>query len=251
MTGTEISKEQQEEKQRTIDDFHKLFVEAVATGRGINADDVQEELADGRIYIAADAEALGLIDAVESFEEMLAGVRRDKNDNGRGQATEATDSKEVISMNTETTETAAEPQAASIEQLKKELPAAGAEFYVECLEMEATVAEAKDLWIVRLEKEKTAAQETIAKLETAAKAEGVEACGTAGTAAEHDADDGDAIAMWNRAINGKLKERPGRPRSECCREVAKEQPELAEAYSAAFTLKHPARHGPMKRRRRQ
>lgn len=54
------------EIQRTVDQFHELFVEAVAAGRGISRD-AAAKLADGRVHLGADAAKLGLIDGVASL----------------------------------------------------------------------------------------------------------------------------------------------------------------------------------------
>lgn len=61
--GAEITAEQIEPFQDIVDGMTATFVEGVAAGRGMSVADVRK-LADGRIWVAADAKDVGLIDAV-------------------------------------------------------------------------------------------------------------------------------------------------------------------------------------------
>lgn len=65
--GTEITDEMLDEVQDMVDGIGEVFFKAVAQGRGMTLAAVKK-LADGRMYIAAQAKELGLIDAVEPFE---------------------------------------------------------------------------------------------------------------------------------------------------------------------------------------
>lgn len=60
--------------QREVDQYHRLFVEAVAGGRGITIEKATE-LADGRIYIGAEAQQRGFVDAVASQAAALEELR--------------------------------------------------------------------------------------------------------------------------------------------------------------------------------
>lgn len=68
--GTPITEEQLAENQKIINTLGDYFVNAVATGRGIDGGQAKS-LADGRIHLAKDALALGLIDEVDSYESAL------------------------------------------------------------------------------------------------------------------------------------------------------------------------------------
>lgn len=72
--GRPVSKEHRAIIQGIVDDAYASFVAAVATGRGLDSARVRE-LADGRIYTARQAQALGLIDAVGYEEELLDMLR--------------------------------------------------------------------------------------------------------------------------------------------------------------------------------
>ncbi len=72
--GKPMSKEHRAIIQGIVDDAYGAFVAAVATGRGLDSTRVRA-LADGRIYTARQAQALGLIDAVGYEEELLDMLR--------------------------------------------------------------------------------------------------------------------------------------------------------------------------------
>lgn len=65
--GVPLSEDAVAEMQRIVDTMTEQFVSAVAKGRGLPISRVRE-LADGRMHTAKDAQALGLIDAVETDE---------------------------------------------------------------------------------------------------------------------------------------------------------------------------------------
>ena len=57
--------------QALVDAQHRLFVGAVAKGRGMRVDRVND-LADGRVFVGAAAKAAGLVDRIGTLEEVLA-----------------------------------------------------------------------------------------------------------------------------------------------------------------------------------
>lgn len=75
--GTEITKAQLEEAQKRIDGINEHFLDAIKAGR--NIDDKQlREIADGRIFDAAQAKELGLIDGVQSLDMTLEHISVEK-----------------------------------------------------------------------------------------------------------------------------------------------------------------------------
>lgn len=72
--GKPMSKEHQAIVQGIVDDAYASFVSAVAAGRSLDSSRVRA-LADGRIYTARQALALGLVDAVGYEEELLDMLR--------------------------------------------------------------------------------------------------------------------------------------------------------------------------------
>lgn len=60
--------------QREVDAYHGLFIESVAAGRGISID-AAKTLGDGKVYLGADAEARGLVDAIGTRKGALREAR--------------------------------------------------------------------------------------------------------------------------------------------------------------------------------
>ena len=61
--------------QREVDQYHALFVEAVAAGRRIDLE-VAGQLADGRVYIGSDAKERGYVDAIETLATTIKHARK-------------------------------------------------------------------------------------------------------------------------------------------------------------------------------
>lgn len=133
----------------------------------------------------------------------------------------------------------AAPRAASYRELKAALPGADAEFITSQLEADATAAQAQTAWMAeqnkRIEAANKAAEDAKAKAQT--NAMGVEPLGGATGAAF----EGDPIVAWNEALAAKLKTDPNRARA--VRAVARDNPDLHEAYIAAVNAqrKRPSR----------
>lgn len=73
--GTKITAEQLAYMQDLVDSRNDLFVRGVATGRGVS-EKVARSWADGKAHVAAQAQKLGLIDAVGSFEDSLIRLQK-------------------------------------------------------------------------------------------------------------------------------------------------------------------------------
>jgi protease-4 len=69
--GTEVTDDQLADVQRVVNEVNELFVGAVAAGRGMPRQRA-EALADGRVHVAGEALRLGLIDAIGTFDDVLA-----------------------------------------------------------------------------------------------------------------------------------------------------------------------------------
>jgi len=63
--------------QTQLDTYYTLFVDAVAEGLGVTAEDVLERMSDGRIFIGSEALQAGLVDHIGNFEMALE-VAREK-----------------------------------------------------------------------------------------------------------------------------------------------------------------------------
>ena len=66
-----LSKSAREEMQKTVDTYYGMFVNAVADGRGVDAETVKSEYGKGRLLTAKDAVDAGLADGVATLDELL------------------------------------------------------------------------------------------------------------------------------------------------------------------------------------
>lgn len=231
--GAEVTPEHLAEIQRTMEQINDLFVAAVVSGRGMNESQVRL-LADGRVHIASEALALGLIDSVATADEAIDFLRKE-------QQTMA-----------ETKSEAAPPVvadvAATLAELKKELPDSDAAFREECQESGATVAEAKDFWIATLGKrlDEKDAELATAKTDAAAaaaavppqKRSGVSPIPTSTTVSDA-AQTGDPIARWQALV--EKHKAGGRDNAAASRLANMEDPDLRKASVVAHNEAHPRR----------
>lgn len=224
--GTEITDEQKAYWQEIVNKAQTEFTAAVASGRNKSVQEVAERYVTGRVYLAADAVAMGMIDGVKSFDQVIAelttrvqGGRRPSNRSPKM---------------SDTQETAAS-KAATIQELKAACVGSDADFIVSQLETSATVAQAQQAWAVeqqrRLEAAEKAAAEAQAKAaeaEAKANAPGVDALGAGETKADEAAD---PVAAWNEAVAAKVA--AGLPQAKAVAAVVHENPELHQAYLEA------------------
>jgi signal peptide peptidase SppA len=70
-----LSDEGRQTIQAAVDYQYGLFVEAVAENRGTTTDDVLERMADGRVFIGAQAVQAGLVDGIASLGQVVADLK--------------------------------------------------------------------------------------------------------------------------------------------------------------------------------
>lgn len=78
-SGTPMTDEQLDIYQAYIDEAYNQFVDIIVKGRGLSREKVLE-LADGRIYSAAQALELDLIDGISGYEEYISSIQDDFNE---------------------------------------------------------------------------------------------------------------------------------------------------------------------------
>ena len=231
--GTEITGEQKAQWQGLIDAAHQQFVEAVARGRGVSSEQVGE-WADGRIYPAAKAKKMGLVDAVGSMDSALTGLRKAMRAKMKEQKTMSAENQPAVVPQAGTPPVAASPPA-TIAELKSAIPESDADFREACLEGSLTLAQAKVTWqsMAKLRDANKAlqAENTKAKASPASTSApvvpGVEPSGRQPAAAS----DGDPIAAWHEEVDAKIK--AGMPRMKATAAVNREHPEVRQAYVEA------------------
>lgn len=64
----------QAEIQRQIDGIYTIFVDAVAQNRGVSAEKVLADMADGRVFLARDAQVRGMVDYIASLDATISNM---------------------------------------------------------------------------------------------------------------------------------------------------------------------------------
>ncbi len=226
--GAPVTADQETYLQQLVDETQTEFSAEVATGRNLSADKVAA-VATGRVYSAVEAQSLGLIDGIASFDATLgllaSAIRAGRHSNRKGP-----------NMSNESTA----PQPATYPELKAAFPKAAADFLTAQLDAQTTLDQARAAWQRNLEERAEAAEARAQQAEAAAKQAAEETAAKkpigsaglndAGTATEQDA--GDFAAL----VDAKVAQ--GMPRHLAARKVAKENPAAREAYVAAYNAVH-------------
>jgi ClpP class serine protease len=238
--GTEVTPAMLAEWKRVVDGLNAHFVDGVASGRkqaGLSRKMV-EALADGRVYIGEEAVANQLIDGVQSFDKTLSQITKLVSSTSAGRSKSAMSSESG-------------PVAATFTELKQTFPHADAAFRERCLESSMTLDKARDAYASDLQAKLSAAESRAEKAETE-KADlekqlaeekakpkstrpGAPALADSGNPQPESS--GNAVETWNAAVAAKVT--GGMTKQDAVKAVAKEQPELREAYVEA--TQRPAR----------
>jgi signal peptide peptidase SppA len=235
--GTEVTSEQLAEFQRVVTELNDHFVRGVSDGRRITAKQARE-LADGRVHLSAPAKALGLVDGVQSFEETLRQlVSQTKKAKPMSQQQEGGATPVAATL---------KPVAATIADIKAGCPGATDSFIVAQMSANATLAQAQTAWMAeqkkmleeanakatKAEEEKAVAEKSAAEAAAKPAKHGVKPLATGTESGSSTADGGDAIAQFEAAVDAKVK--AGKPKHVAHADVCRSQPQLREAYVAAY-----------------
>lgn len=202
--GTEVTEEQIAVLQEIVDETQAEFNMAVSEGRGVPLNVVANEWALGRVFTAAEAKSMGLIDGIQSFDETVSQLREQITSNEREAMSEQT------------------PQAASYADLKACLPGADSDFICKQLESNATIDQAQSSWMEEQNRRIEAAEKK-------AKETSVEVPGVDGLQDEKadSADNGNASeAFWASVA---AKEKGGMSRQRAVSKTVREDKELHAA----------------------
>jgi len=237
--GTEITEEQKAYWQEIVDKTQKEFSAVVAAGRKLPLAQVNQ-LADGRVFKAADAVDLGLIDGIQSFDQTLLDLAQRVRSNSFSKR-KKTMSEELHQV----TPPALPPSAtglasatpAGYKELKAALPGADAEFIASQLETDATIPQAQTAWMAEQGRRLAAARAEASEVKAAAaiRKPGVDTLGN-GPSLKADAGASDPIVAWNEALQAKIRLGLSKPRAVSA--VVHENPELHQAYLAAYNEAH-------------
>ena len=140
--GTAITEEQQAHWQSLVDKTQAEFSAAVASGRRLGLARVNE-LADGRVHLAADAKTLGLIDGIQSYEQTLFDLRTAVRNPGSRNRQPGRAAASAVAASPIVATREAGQDAATFAELKAGLVGADADFLCRQLEARATLAQAR------------------------------------------------------------------------------------------------------------
>jgi len=222
--GTEITPEQEGVWQGLIDKTQTEFTAGVAAGRGLSIAAV-EQLADGRVLMAADAVQSKLIDGIQSLDDTLTQLAGAVSAKSKSQP-----KSETPTMSETTPDTTTAVPAANLDDLKKFCPGADHAFLITQLENKATIDQARTAWIAEQGKRLQASEERATTAEAKATTSGVQPLGSGGGDAEPF--EGDARAEFANRVREQMS-RTGSTRRKATIAVAKADPALHEAYLLA------------------
>lgn len=255
--GTEISAELLAELQTRVNSRNDFFIRGVAAGRGLSEAKARE-LADGRVHIAAQAQAKGLIDGVQAFDVTMTQLaafamkRRTKMDATmtaavvetaveQGAATGGAVPAQHATGNTggQAASGTQTSRPATLGELKAACPGAGNDFLVAQLEANATAGQAAGAWTAQVSRENADlkqklanAEKTSATASSTPKKPGAPSVPAARAAsAEQQEDDSEPIQAFENAVQAHVGK--GMERSNAIDLVAKRQPELHRNYLLA------------------
>lgn len=244
--GTKITENQVAYFQGLVDAHFKNFLSAIQRGRGLTGEKLQA-VADGRVFLAAEALSLGLIDGIEKSETFVARWSSDDNRKGRGQtkaakeSTMSSDAKVAAAETDAAAETKSsgtqntavlrvESTAATLGELKSAIPDSTAEFREKCIEQGFTLPQAQTAWMTVLRDQVKAKDAELTKAKAEKVAPGTE--GVAGTKGSPGASGDGPEAEWKAALDAKIA--AGFKHNDAVSALAREKPELHKAYIAAY-----------------
>lgn len=228
--GTEISRDQMEEIQRITNALNEGYLSLISRGLQMDISKVRQ-LADGRIHIATDAVAMGLINGVKSFEETYDElVSQTKSVSGSSHTRQSQSRRNAM-------------DPATLSELKQTFPNSTADWRETQLEANATVSDAAISYAKHVEENAAKERENHAKALEEANAKAAssaspDSLGVKPMSIDDTQDDTalslDPIEDFNSAVakvagpNANLNRR-----QQAIRSVAKSQPGLHEAFLLA------------------
>jgi signal peptide peptidase SppA len=228
--GTPVTEEHLSEIQRIVTTLNGFFIEGIAAGRGMSLDQAIK-VADGRVHVGREAQALGLIDGVKTFQTAMASLL------------DKVETKGVFAMaDTEkisSTETAVLTEFATYDELVSECVGASPKFICSQMAVKATISEARKAWMAEQQAQIKAARDEakVAKAAEQHSASGVATESLAKVSAGSDKGyDGDPQRDWQRMLAELCAAGMARPKAVLA--LQRREPELHAAYVASFGPVH-------------
>ena len=197
--------------QEIVDKTQAQFSQAVADGRGIPLSKVTE-LATGQVYMADDALSHGLIDAIGSFDDMLADLQTEIKAGQKGRKGSVMTTENKV--------------AATIQEIEAACPKADEKFVLDALKKELTVEEAKSNYIDNLQAQ-VEMREQEAQQEREKAAEAAKSAKKPGVDASLETGKGKASEPYSSSFEDLVSEQldKGKTRAQAVAYAAKRDPE--------------------------
>ena len=227
-SGVEVTPDQLAYLEDFIGKIGAKFVGAIKASRNLS-DESEHAIADGRLFVADEAKALGLVDDVMRMEDV---VNMLKNYNKREGEKAMTDEKGAVAM---------EPissigsTAASIAELKSACVGADPAFLLAQAEAGATLQQAQTAWIAE-QSARIDAMKSEMKRETKIESVvGVKALGSVSVDGKTPQDEDDPEGEWRSKVERKMV--AGMTKRDAIIAVQREFPGLREAFVAAYNAR--------------
>ena len=227
-SGVEVTPDQLAYLEDFIGKIGAKFVGAIKASRNLS-DESEHAIADGRLFVADEAKALGLVDDVMRMEDV---VNMLKNYNKREGEKAMTDEKGSVAM---------EPissigsTAASIAELKSACVGADPAFLLAQAEAGATLQQAQTAWIAE-QSARIDAMKSEMKRETKIESVvGVKALGSVSVDGKTPQDEDDPEGEWRSKVERKMV--AGMTKRDAIIAVQREFPGLREAFVAAYNAR--------------
>lgn len=236
--GGKVTTEQLAAVQELVDNIQAEFTAEVAAARKLTLSEA-EALATGQTWTAREAQTMGLIDGIKTFDEVLSSL-----------SSQITQNKRSNRMSTDSTNVT--PIVATAAELRQAFPTADSDFLFKQAERGATIAQASTAWTAELQSQLTKANEATAtakaeaeaaekatadataKADEALKAKqtnGVKPLGNGQTDSNAESFDGDPVAEFSSQTRKRVD--GGMDRMSAVKAVARSNPELHQAYLQA------------------
>jgi len=232
--GTKITDEQLANWQAMVDQLNTQFIAGVASGRKMSAEAVSK-IADGRVHVGAAAKDLGLVDAVQSFDETMRQLSERAGAKGNSQPKKGA----KMSGTENPAGTLTGSVAATLDELTAHLVGADDSFLMKQLKGKVTLAQAQSNWLAEMNSRLQAKDKEIDGLKAAGGAigtkPGTEPLGTpkgkSGTSESESEDTGNAVEQFDEAVSTLMK--GGMSRFAAVKVAARKNPELHQRFLAA------------------
>lgn len=252
--GTQITEEQLAEWQRIVNLLNDSYLRMIADGRSMSMEKVRA-VADGRIQPASEALRVGLIDAIETYDEAYSALlgnlprssgrlsQRSIDQQNGGIDDKSDDANEMDDKDEdERTTKRSEAVPATLKELKETFPTSTAEWREEMLEVEASLQDAAIDFANRAAEENRKLREEADEANSKAKAtaglgHSPLTVASVGESPDYPSETGDPVADFDAAVKAIAGQNPSPDaRRNAIIVVSRKNPELHQAYLLATNL---------------